>query len=116
MNRRREYKRHSAQVTRGQRWRALRMQALERDGWQCVQCGTRRGLECDHVKPVRDRPELAFVLSNLQILCGAVMLARRGWRWVTPPCLPNARNGAICCIRCSAPPQKKRSFDYVAIS
>jgi 5-methylcytosine-specific restriction enzyme A len=70
MNRRREYKRHSASVTRGPRWRALRMQALERDDWQCVQCGTHVGLECDHIEPVRDRPELAFVLSNLQILCG----------------------------------------------
>jgi len=65
-----DYKRHSAKVTRGPRWKALRMQALERDGWQCVQCGTFRGLECDHVLPVRDRPDLSYVLSNLQILCG----------------------------------------------
>lgn len=70
MSKRKEYKRHSAKVTRGPRWKALRMQALERDGWQCVQCGERRRLECDHVKPVRDRPDLAYVLSNLQILCG----------------------------------------------
>ena len=70
MNRRREYERHSARVTRGPRWRALRMQALDRDGWQCVQCGSHVGLECDHVLPVRDRPDLAFTLSNLQILCG----------------------------------------------
>lgn len=65
-----EYKRHSARVTRGPRWKALRMQALERDEWRCVQCGTRRGLECDHIEPVRDRPDLAYSLSNLQILCG----------------------------------------------
>lgn len=65
-----EYKRHSRRVTRGPRWKALRMQALERDGWQCVQCRARKGLECDHVLPVRDRPELAYTLSNLQILCG----------------------------------------------
>ena len=70
MNRRREYARHSAKVTRGPRWKAVRMQALDRDGWQCVQCGTRRRLECDHIEPVRDRPELAYALSNLQILCG----------------------------------------------
>jgi 5-methylcytosine-specific restriction protein A len=31
-----EYKRHSAKVTRGPRWKALRMQALDRDGWQCA--------------------------------------------------------------------------------
>jgi 5-methylcytosine-specific restriction enzyme A len=70
MTRRREYQRHSRQVTRGPRWKALRLQALERDGWQCVQCGTHVGLECDHIKPVRTHPELAYVLSNLQILCG----------------------------------------------
>lgn len=53
------------------RWRALRLQALERDGWACVKCGTRRRLEVDHVKPVRDAPELSFSLDNLQCLCGA---------------------------------------------
>ena len=71
MGMRNDYKRHSASVTRGPRWRALRMQALDRDGWACVQCGTRHWLECDHVLPVRDRPDLAYTLSNLQMLCGA---------------------------------------------
>jgi 5-methylcytosine-specific restriction endonuclease McrA len=70
LSRRKEYARHSRHVTRGPRWKALRLQALERDGWQCVQCGTHVGLECDHIKPVRTHPELAFALSNLQILCG----------------------------------------------
>lgn len=65
-----EYRRFSRHVTRGPRWKALRMQALERDGWQCVQCGTRRRLEVDHVQPVRTHPELAYSLSNLQCLCG----------------------------------------------
>ena len=65
-----DHKRHSARVTRGPRWKALRLQALERDEWRCVQCGTRKGLECDHIEPVRNRPDLAFKLSNLQILCG----------------------------------------------
>ena len=64
------YKRHSAAVTRSVRWKALRRQALERDGWACVQCGTRHRLEVDHVVPVRDRPDLSFVLGNLQCLCG----------------------------------------------
>ncbi|WP_375229901.1 HNH endonuclease [Roseobacter sp. S98] len=67
---RRDYQRHSSRVIKSQRWKYLRKQALERDGWQCVQCGARRGLECDHIEPVRDRPDLAYVLSNLQILCG----------------------------------------------
>ncbi|MEM1039396.1 MAG: HNH endonuclease [Pseudomonadota bacterium] len=47
------------------------MQALDRDGWACVQCGTHIRLEVDHIKPVRDRPDLSFVLSNLQTLCGS---------------------------------------------
>ena len=70
MNSRRRFARHSAKVCRGPRWKALRMQALDRDKWQCVQCGARRRLECDHIEPVRDRPDLAYSLSNLQILCG----------------------------------------------
>lgn len=70
MFKRAEYARHSRRITRGQRWKALRMQALERDGWQCVQCGTRHRLEIDHIEPVRDRPDLAWSLSNLQCLCG----------------------------------------------
>lgn len=70
MNRRREYARHSRAVTRGPRWKALRMQALDRDGWQCVQCGDRRRLEIDHIEPVKDRPDLAYALANLQTICG----------------------------------------------
>ncbi|MCF7746998.1 HNH endonuclease [Sulfitobacter sp. M39] len=70
MSRRRdEYKRHSARVCRGPRWKALRMQALERDGWQCVRCGARRRLEVDHILPVRDRPDISYALANLQVLC-----------------------------------------------
>ena len=64
-----DYKRHSRHVTRTKRWKALRMQALERDEWQCVECGARRRLEVDHIEPVRDRPDLAYALHNLQVLC-----------------------------------------------
>ncbi|KGB81965.1 MAG: HNH endonuclease signature motif containing protein [Pseudomonadota bacterium] len=71
LNRKRtDYARHSAKVTRGPRWKALRMQALDRDGWQCVQCGARHRLEVDHIEPVRDRPDLSYSLGNLQCLCG----------------------------------------------
>jgi len=73
MNRNRkrsEYAAYSKKVTRGPRWKALRMQALERDGWQCVRCGERRRLEVDHIKPVRTHPELSYSLDNLQCLCG----------------------------------------------
>jgi len=62
------YHRHSAAVTRTRRWKALRLLALRRDGFKCVQCGGRRRLEVDHVLPVRTHPALGFVLDNLQTL------------------------------------------------
>ncbi|MEM6550407.1 MAG: HNH endonuclease signature motif containing protein [Pseudomonadota bacterium] len=61
--------RHSRHVTRGPRWTALRLVALRRDGWRCVQCSARGRLEVDHIKPVRSHPELSFDLDNLQCLC-----------------------------------------------
>jgi 5-methylcytosine-specific restriction enzyme A len=60
--------RYSDAVTRTRRWKALRLQALRRDGWRCVKCGGRRRLEVDHIRPVRSHPELSFELSNLQTL------------------------------------------------
>ena len=65
-----DYARHSARITRTTRWKALRLKALDRDEWRCVQCNERRGLEVDHVLPVRDRPDLAWSIDNLQSLCG----------------------------------------------
>ena len=62
--------RHSAKITRTVRWKALRLKALERDDWRCVQCPERRGLEVDHILSVRTRPDLAWSLDNLQCLCG----------------------------------------------
>lgn len=71
MNRKRsEYASYSRRVCRGPRWKALRIQALDRDGWQCVKCGERRRLEVDHILPVRTHPELSYSLDNLQCLCG----------------------------------------------
>ncbi|MDR1969528.1 MAG: HNH endonuclease [Burkholderiaceae bacterium] len=64
-----DYFRHSRAVIHDPRWPALRLAAKRRDGWRCVQCGARGRLEVDHIKPVRDAPELAFVLGNLQTLC-----------------------------------------------
>ena len=89
-----DYANHSAKVCRSPRWKALRLAALERDGWRCVECGERRGLEVDHVLPVRDRPDLSYSLGNLQCLCGrcharktrlevghvALPPARQAWR------------------------------------
>jgi 5-methylcytosine-specific restriction protein A len=65
-----QYRRYSAAVTRTKRWKALRVQALRRDGWKCVECGSRSRLQVDHILSVRTHPELKFELSNLQTLCG----------------------------------------------
>lgn len=65
-----KYDRHSAAVLRSARWRTLRWEVLERDDYRCQQCGTVAGrLEVDHIKPVRDRPDLAYAPGNLQVLC-----------------------------------------------
>ncbi|OWJ72518.1 endonuclease [Haematobacter massiliensis] len=66
---RKEFTRHSRPVLKSARWQVLRWIILERDGWQCVCCGARRRLEVDHIKPVRNAPELAFDPANLQALC-----------------------------------------------
>ena len=65
-----DYKRHSARITSTQPWKALRIRVLDRDNWQCRQCPERRRLEIDHILPVRDRPDLAWEIDNLQCLCG----------------------------------------------
>lgn len=70
MSRRDAYHRPSRAVNSSPRWKSLRLQALRRDGWKCVQCGARHRLEVDHILPVRDRPDLGFELGNLQVLCG----------------------------------------------
>lgn len=57
-------------VYRDKRWPGLRLAAKRRDDWRCVQCGSKYRLEVDHILPVRDREDLAFILSNLQTLCG----------------------------------------------
>lgn len=65
------YPRHSRHILRTARWKALRLEALRRDGWACVQCGSRHRLEIDHIEAVRTAPERAFDLTNLQTLCAS---------------------------------------------
>lgn len=67
---RKEYARHSKRVTATRRWQVLRHAVLERDGWKCRCCGTRKRLEVDHIQPVRTAPDKAFDPRNLQVLCG----------------------------------------------
>lgn len=101
----REPFRHSRHITRGPRWRALRMAVLERDGWACVDCGARGRLECDHVQPVRLRPDLAFDPDNLAARCPSCHSAktrvevgnpaptydRQGWRQAVVALMAPAR-------------------------
>ncbi|MGH6949400.1 MAG: HNH endonuclease [Vitreimonas sp.] len=61
--------RHGHAVYRDPRWPGLRLACKRRDNFRCKKCGGRGLLEVDHIKAVRDAPELAFVLSNLQSLC-----------------------------------------------
>lgn len=63
------YKRYSANVIQTKRWKGLRLEALRRDNWQCVQCGATGRLEVDHIIPVRSEPDRAYDLTNLQTLC-----------------------------------------------
>ena len=65
-----DWRRYSRPVLKTKRWQVLRQIVLERDGWACVDCGTRKGrLEIDHVKPVRTDPARAYDPANLQTLC-----------------------------------------------
>lgn len=64
-----DFRRYSRPVLRTKRWKVLRQEILERDGWKCRSCGARGRLEVDHLKPVRHAPDLAFDKSNLQTLC-----------------------------------------------
>lgn len=37
-------------VLRGMAWLTLREAVFERDGWRCVECGARRGLDAHHAQ------------------------------------------------------------------
>ena len=56
---------------RRKEWQAVRHAVLERDGWQCRQCGARRRLEVHHVQRVADHPALAFDPGNCVTLCAS---------------------------------------------
>lgn len=65
-----------------QAWRMLRYQALKLYGSKCACCGRKPPgvlLHVDHVKPVRNFPELALEIENLQILCEDCNIGKGAW-------------------------------------
>lgn len=71
------------------RWPSLRIAAKRRDGFQCVQCGSRHRLEVDHIASVQTRRDLAFDLANLQTLCARCHGAKTRFEMTGRP--PNPR-------------------------
>lgn len=72
------------------RWARL-SQRLRKAQPFCLTCGTRDDLTVDHIIPVSVRPDLAFDLDNLAVLCrshnsrkGATVTERDQTRGVTP--------------------------------
>jgi len=53
----------------GRRWRALRNRVLARDGYMCLECGSRRNLEVDHTIEPRDGGAAFPPVDGLRTLC-----------------------------------------------
>lgn len=64
-------------------WKKVRYQALLRSKGRCECCGARPEdgiqLNVDHIKNRKKHPELALVLSNLQVLCGTCNHGKGNW-------------------------------------
>lgn len=51
-------------------WKRLRYEVLREYGFKCMACKCSDvEIHVDHIKPVSKNPDLAFVKSNLQVLC-----------------------------------------------
>ncbi len=61
--------RNHEQIKNDPRWKAARLEALERDDWRCVRCASDSELEVDHIIPLEQDITLAFEVENLQTLC-----------------------------------------------
>jgi 5-methylcytosine-specific restriction protein A len=74
--------RHHQAIKNDPRWKAVREECLERDGYRCQDCGVTAEeledqgaplwdrLQVDHIEELATAPELAFELDNLRTLCG----------------------------------------------
>lgn len=57
-------------LIRGRGYRQRRKLVLERDNYECQECGIDMDLHIHHIKLVKDNPELVNELSNCVTLCG----------------------------------------------
>lgn len=103
--------RFSAAVIHSPRWKAVRLAAKRRDGFACVQCGSRSKLEVDHVQPVRSHPERTFDLENLQTLCAGCH-ARKTRIEIGYPDLSAPRQAWRDLVQSTIPPQQNRKSDH----
>lgn len=51
------------------KWRSVRKRAMDRDGEECVECGSENNLLVHHIEPLPEGPE--FDMDNLVTLCSA---------------------------------------------
>lgn len=56
------------------RWKALRLEVFDRDGWRCCDCGKAGRLHCDHVIPIGESGAF-WDPQNLQTLCAGCHMA-----------------------------------------
>lgn len=71
----RQYKTNNDAFYKSREWKNLRLRALERDHYLCVEC-KKRGIitpanTVHHIKPLRIDPKNAEDLSNLETVCRA---------------------------------------------
>ncbi|MBF6328510.1 HNH endonuclease [Nocardia transvalensis] len=66
----------------GARWKRLSARLRRMQPW-CSSCGATDRLTVDHITPVSERPDLAYEVNNLQVLCGRCN-SRKGGRGIAP--------------------------------
>jgi 5-methylcytosine-specific restriction protein A len=101
---------YSAHVIKSPRWKVLRLAAKRRDDWKCVQCGSNFKLEVDHIKRVKDAPELAFELTNLQTLCWSCHAKKTRIECGHAPLDPK-RQAWRDLVRATAQPKPQRNYN-----
>lgn len=70
------------------KWRNFRLKILKRDNYECLHCKARglvtttdKRLIVDHIKELKDYPELALDPDNLRTLCHACHEKRHDRAW-----------------------------------